>query len=115
MAKKPPPAKYPEHEKLSAIADKSQEIGLFLDWLQGKGIVLAHWIGAPYQVETENGWEDRRSDTEMVLERNRTTIEQWLAEYFEIDTKKLATEKQQMYDEMRAAWISRQEAEGMTR
>ena len=37
-------SKYPEHEKLSAISDKSQACGEFIEWLgYEKGIVLAKW------------------------------------------------------------------------
>lgn len=31
---------YPEHQRLSAIADESQVIGEFLDWLPTIGVVL---------------------------------------------------------------------------
>ena len=32
---------YPEHDKLRAIADQTQAIGEFIEWLEGKGIFLA--------------------------------------------------------------------------
>lgn len=66
---------YPEHEKLSAIQDQSQQIGMFLDWLQ-----------ETYPYESAE------------LPR----IQKLLAEYFEIDEDKLEEEKRLMLRTCRA-------------
>lgn len=47
---------YPEHDKLSAISEQSQEIGRFLDeFLPSKGINLLRWIETEEQVECDGG------------------------------------------------------------
>lgn len=78
--------KYPEHTKLKAIASKSQVCGEFVEWLADKkGIVLAQFHGLSghhYQ--------------------NPTPLRALLAEFFEIDSKKIEEEKRAMLDEMRA-------------
>lgn len=67
---------FPEHDKLHQVKDQSQQIGEFLDWLHTKGIVLAQYP------------KDR------VWPRPYTgTIERLLAEYFEVDLRKLEEEK----------------------
>lgn len=63
---------YPEHDKLIKIADKSQAIGEFMSWL-----------------EDEKGFVI--SDTVDLL-----------AEYFEIDLKKIEEEKNTMIEELRS-------------
>lgn len=78
--------KYPEHEKLEAIKDKSQSIGEFIEWLnRKKGIYLGKWshFGKP-----EEGFD--------AMFAARESIENLLAEYFEIDLVKLEKEKRQM-------------------
>lgn len=79
--------KYPEHEKLAEVKDRSQAVGEFVDWLaQTKKIHLAVWM----------------NETEMTYAREPIT--DLLAEFFEIDQKKLEDEKRAMLDEMRAAY-----------
>jgi hypothetical protein len=78
-------SKYPEHEKLAKVKDKSQIIGAFLDNGLPDGVVFAEW--------------NRHRD---VLYPVRCDIQQWLADYFDIDRDKLEAEKQQMLDEIRA-------------
>jgi len=74
---------YPEHEKLKKINDKSQTIGEFIDWINyEKDIVLAKY-------------ED------YCLFPIRTPIEKLLAEFFEIDSDKLESEKCQMLELIR--------------
>lgn len=78
MGKKQTAAQYPEHDKLRTIADKSQAIGQFLDWLcDEKRIRLCVW---------DCGEFDPIS----------TSITDLLAAYFEIDQTKLEAEKQDM-------------------
>lgn len=66
---------YPEHDKLHAIHDQSQQIGMFLDWL--------------HETYPEESAELPR-------------ITKLLAEYFEIDENKLEEEKRRMLDKCRA-------------
>lgn len=78
--------KYPEHEKLQCIKDKSEICGSFLDWLQNERnprIQLCEF--------NENGEEFP------CYKR----IDQLLAEYFEIDLQKLEKEKLQMIEELK--------------
>jgi predicted RNA binding protein YcfA (HicA-like mRNA interferase family) len=75
---------YPEHEKLAAISDKSQEIGEFLDWLQKQGWHLARYHG--HHLRTVH-----------------KPITSLLASYFEIDEGVLESEKRQMLDALRSA------------
>jgi hypothetical protein len=73
---------YPEHEKLAAISDKSQEIGAFLEWLQEQGWLLALYHG----------------DHLRPVHKPITSL---LASYFEIDEDALEREKRQMLDALR--------------
>jgi len=76
---------YPEHEKLTKVADKSQAIGEFLEWCSAeKGISLANY-------------SDYREDGMPVPFRPL------LAEFFEIDENVLEQEKRAMLDAMRKA------------
>lgn len=82
--------RYPEHEKLRAIADRSQVCGEFLDWLQ-------HEKG--YRLTERVKLNDRtRGDVEVM----RST-EDLLGEFFCIDRDKLAAEKDLMVERMRTA------------
>jgi hypothetical protein len=75
---------YPEHEKLSTVADLSQQIGEFLD--------LGRWTLCELRE-----WEDARPSFEPV------DIQAALAEHFGIDLAALEREKRAMVDAMRAA------------
>lgn len=75
---------YPEHEKMKAVAEHSQEIGRFLDeFLPGEGITLA--------VVDGDDW--------MPVRESITSL---LAKFYDIDLTKIEKEKQQMLDEIRA-------------
>jgi hypothetical protein len=78
-------SKYPEHDKLRAVSKQSQAIGAFLDELQDQNIVLCRW-------------NDKRREHEPLDK----TIQQVLAEHFEIDLQELDNEKRAMLDECRA-------------
>ncbi len=80
-------AEYPEHHKLSAVSERSQTCGEFLDWLLGeKGFVLAKYRGNPrYEV----------------LYRENPNVTKLLAEYFLIDEEELEREKIAMLEELR--------------
>lgn len=79
--------KYPEHEKIKALGNQNQIIGSFLEWLQHGGFSICKYIEEPRRRE---GYEPSRNN-----------IQEWLAEYFDIDLKALEKEKQKMLDEMR--------------
>jgi len=80
---------YPEHDKLSAVKDESQAIGGFLDWLKNKrGLTLCETIETP---DLDQFYPDY------------TSINELLAEYFDIDLKVIEQEKRAMLDVMRAA------------
>ncbi len=64
---------YPEHEKLKNVADKSQMLGEFLEWMFDQGFIL-------------------ESDD---------TVENILARYLDIDLKKIEAEKRLMLNEMK--------------
>ena len=71
--------KYPEHEKMKKVQDESQSIGRFLDWLRGEqGFSIASWV------------EDEEFE---ILSPIRKTSEQLLAQYFDIDLRKIEQEK----------------------
>lgn len=82
-------AKFPEHEKLAAIRDKSQAIGEFLEWAEEQGWHLAEW-------DTSRQFQERM----MPISRNTVGV---LALYFDINQDALEQEKRTMLDEMRAA------------
>jgi hypothetical protein len=75
---------YPEHEKLSAVADQTQAIGEFVEFIEGKGIFLARY--------TEGH----------VFPREVHGLRELLAEWAGIDQNKLEAEKRQMLDAQRA-------------
>lgn len=77
-------AKYPEHQKLRAVKDESQSIGMFIEWLRSTNREICRMrFGSEY----------------FPIDRS---IEKLLAEYFEIDLDKIEDEKDQMVDELRA-------------
>lgn len=80
-----------ELKKISAVKEKSQAIGEFLEWARSEGFFLASWqhFGNP-----EPEGYDR------LVASNKTT-NQWLAEFFEIDLKKAEEERQALLDEIR--------------
>ena len=81
--------KYPECEKMVAVKDKSQAIGEFLDWLkeEKKFAISAFHDGGDYSF---GEWRPIRTSTEQLL-----------AEFFNIDLDKVEEEKRQMLKELR--------------
>lgn len=85
--------KYPEHAKLKDIQEKSQWLGEFLEWLfNNKHIELAQYKGT-----------FRKDDERLVPASISHDPNVLLAEYFEVDLKKLELEKRAMLDEIRKA------------
>lgn len=77
---------YPEHDKLQLIADKSQAIGEFLEWLQEeKQLVICQSADEHYYPHF-------------------VRKEELLADFFEIDLKKLDDEKRAMLKEYRKTY-----------
>src|SRR5262245_24157566 len=70
---------YPEHDKLSKVAEVSQAQGELLDWLAVKGIHLMHWAGH------HEGWVPYGKPLQAIL-----------AEFHEIDLAVLEREKAAM-------------------
>jgi len=76
---------YPELEKMTTVKSESQSIGCFLEWLGEQGIDLCEYL------------EDRNE-----YFATRKTMEQILADYFEIDLVKAEKERQSMLDSIRS-------------
>ena len=86
------PASYPktpELNKMSAVKDKSQIIGAFLDQLSQEGVHLATY-------------EESRPDEEGLFPLNQS-IEVTLAKYFDIDLDKVERERRAILEHIRSA------------
>lgn len=97
---------YPEHEKLHAVVDKSQAIGQFCDWLrEEKGVVFC---GAEHEHSEGCGWLHgfpQCSYSKGQRQYFHFDITKLLAEFFEIDLKKIEAEKGAMLEDIRAKVI----------
>lgn len=93
---------YPEYEKLDKIHETSNNIGNFLEWLSSaKQISFAKWVKEPQQVPISI-FSAKTKEVEFdIFFQINMEIEKWLAEYFNIDLKKLEEEKQAMLKELR--------------
>ncbi len=80
-----------EIDKLLSVKDKSQTIGEFIEWLQEKGYVLSFWLE---RGQRPHSWSE--------LAPLRKSIEQILAEYFEIDLDKVEHERRALLEELRS-------------
>jgi hypothetical protein len=95
--------KYPEHEKLHAITDKSQAIGEFVDWLDAeKSIVLARRHEHGDDCRSEEGFLMCGYSTNDLIPAG-VRIQTLLAEFFGIDEEKIEREKREMLAEIRSA------------
>lgn len=99
-------AEYPEHEKLRAVADKSQVIGEFiLEFLAQSGIELARRHEHTDECH-EDGGRHRTCglrDGELWPCGSEREVRRYMAAFFRIDEDKLEAEKQAMLDALRAA------------
>lgn len=77
---------YPEHDKMRAVKDHSQTVGDFIEWLMANGLSICE-----YDV-------DYRQGTYFPTPKS---TRQLLADFFEIDLKKVDEEKDAMVEEMR--------------
>ncbi len=101
-------SKYPEHDKISKIREKSQAIGEFLEWLQsgdandGSKIILA--------VQPKEYGEDEEEDRLVRLALNNgfyipfyKSGQHLIAKFFGIDVRILEKEQRDMINELRDA------------
>lgn len=84
---------YPEHEKLKAVAETSQQIGNFLNWLEEeKGYVLCEY-------------RERQEESHQIFPAQYRPVSinmnSILAEYFDIDLARLEDEKRQILELLR--------------
>ena len=87
---------YPEHEKMKANKGASQCIGAFLDWLQNeKRYTICEYLDS--EEIDERGYDDVEEGYLSIPK----SIEEFLADYFDIDLKKIEKEKRAMLDELR--------------
>lgn len=73
---------YPEHAKLKALDGHNEIVGDFLEWLAHRQYTVCFWGAGKYHPA-------------------RKQIEDWLADYFDVDMKALDREKQAMLDTVR--------------
>ncbi len=78
--------KYPECTRMKAVSDKSQIIGTFIEYMESQGYTLRKW----YEDDDYNGYI-----------RIDKTINQMLADYYDINLSIVEEEKQQMLEEHR--------------
>ncbi len=77
---------YPEHEKLTAIQEKSQLLGEFLEWARSNGYDFCQMTTQ----EEGSPWE------RVEYQPYRKSVDQILAEFYEIDLRKLEEEKREI-------------------
>lgn len=84
----------PECEKLEAVAEQSQTIGEFLEWLTGeRELVIAEWV-------KQENWAGQDTSE---LHPCPATQESLLAEFFGVDLKKVETERRALLTHLREA------------
>ena len=106
------PTSYPEHDKLHKVKDQSQACHDFLEWLQDKhGFSLAYYHKHGPDCP---GWDEGRQRVnhrsppphceyqENVMYSATYNLQRLLAEFFEIDLKKLDAEKEAMLAKIRS-------------
>lgn len=82
--------KTPELDKMLAVKDESQKIGEFLEWLGQESLLICGF--------DESGCDECGNQ----LYPTRSTREQLLADYFEIDLNKCEQERQQLLANLRS-------------
>lgn len=91
-----------EIEKVEKVADKSQAIGEFIEWLQGpKGLTICRSITKEEVNQYREDNNERPDFSIGDLIPSRQPIEALLAEYFGIDLKKVEEEKLAILNEIR--------------
>jgi hypothetical protein len=106
---------YPEHDKMQTIAEHSQKIGEFLDWLRHEkhvqmlttSVFTERCPVASCDPRDEGQYCPRCDNTGVIQIKADTPF--WpnpvslLAEYFEIDLDKIEDEKRAMLEKLRNA------------
>lgn len=92
----------PELDKMSAVKERSQAIGEFLDWLAYE----KEWTLAAYHEHTDDCYnQTQRYPTCGIREKElwqvQYSTERLLAEYFEIDLRKTDEEKRAILESIR--------------
>lgn len=90
---------YPECEKMQAVKEQSQELGFFLEWLKNR-FTLAEMNYNFRAIITDT--DDNEESVSGILFPSYKSINQILAEYFEIDLEKVDEEKRQILEEIRS-------------
>jgi hypothetical protein len=97
---------YPELEKMRKVQQKSQLIGEFLDWLNyEKKVQLGRFH--EHTEDCYDGWDEDDDDIRICgmgegeLMLLNTSYENLLAEFFDIDLKKVDKERRALLDEIR--------------
>jgi len=95
--------KCPECEKMLAVLDNSNAIGNFLEWLLGerKLTICREITRKEVEEAIDAGMEDEIDYEEGDLIIDHTGIEALLAEYFNIDLKKVEEEQQAILQHVR--------------
>lgn len=98
-------SKYPEHDKLKALAGKNTVVANFLDWLDEQGFVLCtqdlpSWFRNMKEARQHH---ERQTMGEPPKELNEVSFpKSWfIAQFFGIDETKFSQEKDQMVEEFR--------------
>lgn len=81
-------SEYPECEKLHAVSDDSQKIGEFLEWLKRKYYICEFW--------DREKLDDSGDQSNEGFYPNYKSIQDLLAEYFEIDMNKVEEERREI-------------------
>lgn len=106
---------YEEHAKLSLIADKSQAIGEFVEWLGTEGVHLMKWLETTDTEECDGtilhacrgSRCDRCKGKKVVTVKragwapNGISISDMLGKFFDIDRDKIEQEKRHMLEQLR--------------
>ena len=109
---------YPEHEKMRAVVERSQTVGSFIEWLRDeKHVWFMHHVSWQDTLECpclehrdpydSAAWCERCKNTGRYTRSGsgeapfHFSIEELLAEFFEIDLRKIETEKRAMLASLR--------------
>lgn len=102
--------KYPECEKLAEVADLSNKIGEFIDWLRGQDIELAKWqdgitdatrIADAFRTAAGKGDPDIDKKPDQGYFPIRESTDSLLARFFQIDLRKVEAERRAMLESIR--------------
>jgi hypothetical protein len=97
--KRPDPPSTPTLDKLKSVSDKSQAIGAFLEWLQSEQKVqLMRYHEHNDSCRDEDDEDEFVCGLDDEMFPNHSSIEQLLADYFEIDLKEVEKERRALLD-----------------